>query len=315
MKISIVIATTNRKSELEYSINQYFKQSYQDFEILVMDNASNDGTGEMIKEKYSDNEKIRYYRFEENLYFTAFNYGVWESKGDIIWVCDDDSNPRDTDCFEKVIEKFVKFPQIAILGTEDIEVNSNNSIWNWHPLEVDKHNIPEDGFKTCLFHGTGAGIRKEVFNKIGGFWGFGMEELDFTTRAIIAGYEARYFPNIVTMHHNSPKMRFKEERWIHMSSQVVKYNYKYFSFWKATGKVYPLLIIELFRAIALRFRPLIILNAILSWKYFAINTFRKEHTPIPKDKINDVTLGVSTWKNQMKYIKYVINNKVFRKKS
>jgi len=310
MKISIVIATTNRKEELEYSINEYFKQSYQNFEILVMDNASTDGTGEMINAKYSNNEQIRYFRFEENLYFTAFNYGVWQSKGDIIWVCDDDSNPRDTDCFENVVNIFNKFPKVSILGTEDIEVNTNNSIWNWHPLEVDKNNIPEDGFKTCLFHGTGAGIRKEVFNEIGGFWGFGMEELDFTTRAIIAGYEARYFPNIVTIHHNSTKMRFKEERWIHMSSQIVKYTFKYFPFWTASGKVFLMLSTELLKAFALRFSPLVILNAIVSWHYFAINTYRKEHTPIPKDKIKDATLGISTWKNQVKYLKFVIKNRL-----
>lgn len=308
--ISIVIATTNRKEELEYSINEYFKQTYQNFEILVMDNASTDGTGEMIRNKFSDNHKIRYFRFEENLYFTAFNYGVWQSKGEIIWVCDDDSNPRDIDCFENIINILNKHKHISIIGTEDIEMNSNESIWNWHPLEVDKSNIPEDGFKTCLFHGTGAAIRKEVFKKIGGFWGFGMEELDFTTRAIIAGYEARYFPNIVTLHHNSPKMRFKEERWIHMSSQIVKYTFKYFSFWTASGKMFLMLSTELLKAVALRFSPLIIINAILSWSYFAINTYRKEHTPIPKDKIKDVTLGVSTWKNQIKYLKFMIKKRL-----
>ncbi len=306
MKISVVIPTTNRIKELEYSINEYLKQTYTNFEILVMDNASSDGTGEVIKKLSEIDERIKYYRFEENLYFTAFNYGVWQSKGDIIWVCDDDSNPKETDTFQKIVDIFNTFEYISIIGCEDIEVNSNNSIWQWHPIEVDKTNVPNDGYKTFLFHGTGAGVRKEVFDKIGGFWGFGMEELDFTTRAILNGYQARYFPNIHILHYSSQKVRNREDRWVHMSSQVIKYYFKYFSFWSAFWKSTFLIFIELLRALYFRFSPLLILHAIFSWQYTAINTYRKEHTPIPNDRINDVTFGISPIKSQLRYLKFML---------
>jgi glycosyltransferase involved in cell wall biosynthesis len=313
MKISVIIPTTNRVAELEHSISEYLKQTYTDFEILVMDNASSDGTGEVVKKFIEMDNRIKYYRFEENLYFTAFNYGVWQCSGDIVWVCDDDSNPKETDTFQNIVNIFTKFPNISIIGCEDIEVNSNNSIWQWHPIEVDKVNVPEDGYKTFLFHGTGAGIRKEVFNKIGGFWGFGMEELDFTTRAILNGFEARYFPNIHILHFSSQKVRNREERWIHMSSQVIKYYFKYFGFWSAFWKSHIMIFIELLRAIYFRFSPAIILHAILSWQYTAINTYRREHTPIPKDRIYDVTFGISPIKSQFRYIKFMILKRVKRK--
>ena len=238
MKISIVIPTTNRKEELKKSIDAYLSQTYQNFEILVMDNASTDGTGEMIKSQYRNDDRIKYYYFKENLFFTAFNIGVWNSTGDIIWVCDDDSNPRDNDAFERIVEIFKNHQNIHIIGTEDIEVLSNNRIWQWHPFEVDKTNVPEDGYKTNTFHGTGAAVRKLVFDDIGGFWGFGYEENDFCTRAIVAGFNIRYFPNIVTLHFNSIKMRIPQNRWQIISTQYVKYNFKYFTYFHALNYLY-----------------------------------------------------------------------------
>lgn len=309
MKISIVIPTTNRKEELRKSIDAYLSQTYQNFEILIMDNASTDGTRDMINTYYENDERIKHFYFNENLYFTAFNIGVWNSTGEIIWVCDDDSNPRDNDAFERIVNIFHNHQNIHIIGTEDIEVLSNNRIWQWHPFDVNKTNIPEDGYKTNTFHGTGAAVRKEVFDKIGAFWGFGFEENDFCTRAIVAGFNIRYFPNIVTLHFNSTKVRIREDRWIQMSTQFVKYNFKYFPFFKATLRVFLTLVFEILKAIYFRFSLLAILTAIYSWKYHSLYMRFKDFHPIPKNKVIDVTLGVSPNINLLKYLKFKFINK------
>lgn len=308
MKISIVIPTTNRKIELKKSIDAYLEQTYQDFEILVMDNASSDGTNKLMEEYCIKDNRIRYFYFHENLFFTSFNIGVWNSTGDIIWVCDDDSNPRDKDCFEKIINIFIENTDIHIVGTENIEVLSGNKVWHWHPVNVDKINVPKEGYKTNTFHGTGAAVRKEVFNEIGGFWGFGFEENDFSTRAIIKGFNIAYFPNIVTLHFNSPKMRIPEDRWLHMTTQFVKYNFKYFKFFKAYLRVFLPLIFELLKAIYFRFRILTIITAIFSWHYHSLFMNLKDHIPIPKNKINEITFGISPTKSLVNYIKFKFSN-------
>lgn len=304
MKISIVIPTTNRKEELENSIRTYFNQTYQNFEILVMDNASTDGTGEMVKREFSSKQNIKYYYFNENLYFTAFNIGVWNSTGDIIWVCDDDSYPRDNDLFEKVINIFEKHKDIHIIGTENLEVLAANQIWNWHPLEVDKINVPSEGYKTNTFHGTGAGIRRELFDKLGGFWGFGFEELDFCTKAIVNGYNVRYFPNLVTLHFSSPKMRNLNDRWFKLTTQFVKYNFKYFPFFKALGRVFPVLIYEIIKAVYIKVSPLLFITTIMSWIYTAFHTRYYDFHPVPKRYWYDITLGQSQFKGIINIIKF-----------
>lgn len=309
MKISIIIPTTNRKEELSNSIEAYLKQTYQNFEILIMDNASKDGTKELFENNYSKNEKIKFFYFEENLFFTAFNIGVWNSTGDVIWVCDDDSNPRDNNTFERIVKIFNDYPDIHIIGTENIDVNSGNKVWNWHSFDVDKLNVPQKGYKTNSFYGTGAAIKKEVFKKIGGFWGFGFEENDFSTRAIVAGYNLRYFPNIVTLHYNSKKMRIPKERWLHMTTQFVKYHFKYYYFWNAFFKIFLSMHFEIAKAIYFRFNPIVIITAILSWSYHSLFMRYNNFTPIPKDKLYDVTLGNTPNKYLINFLKHKFSKK------
>ena len=69
-KISVLIPMYNRKYCIQYCIDSALNQTFQDFEIIVRDNCSNDGSYEFVQEKYSQqiNEgKIRLYKNEENI--------------------------------------------------------------------------------------------------------------------------------------------------------------------------------------------------------------------------------------------------------
>src|SRR5512133_4302984 len=144
------------------------------------------------------------------------------STGDIIWRTDSDSHPESTKAFQMAADIFSTQPDIHIISTEDIEVRKGNEPWNWYPLPCDKVNVPAEGYKANFFPGTGAAIKREVFNKIGGLWEFGFEELDFCTRAIVAGFNVRYFPNIRTLHYGSPQDRDNTNRWIWTSRQFMR---------------------------------------------------------------------------------------------
>jgi len=66
-KVNIVIPAYNRKKSLREAINSILMQDYVNLEIIVSDNASDDGTEEMMRKWIEQEPKIKYYRNEKNL--------------------------------------------------------------------------------------------------------------------------------------------------------------------------------------------------------------------------------------------------------
>ena len=64
--ISVLIPTYNRAGYLVEAVESVREQDYPNFEVIVSDNASTDGTEERVK-KYLSDPRFRYYRNEKNL--------------------------------------------------------------------------------------------------------------------------------------------------------------------------------------------------------------------------------------------------------
>lgn len=98
-KIVAVVVTYNRKKLLKENLNALLNQSYKEFDILLIDNASTDGTKEYVKEEL-ENEKITYINTGANLGGAGgFNFGIREAieRGyDYAWLMDDDTIPTET---------------------------------------------------------------------------------------------------------------------------------------------------------------------------------------------------------------------------
>ncbi len=87
--VSVVIPTFNRCDALEKAIKSVCDQTFDDFEILVVDDGSTDRTGEFLKTQSIS--KLRYFRFEENRGGNhARNKGVALALGTFVAFLDDD---------------------------------------------------------------------------------------------------------------------------------------------------------------------------------------------------------------------------------
>ncbi len=298
MKISVIIATRNRKEELKQTIEEFKKQTYKNFEIIVIDNASDDSTKEMMQNHYSE---IKYLWLPNNIDILAINVGIELSDGVVIWRTDSDSHPEDEYVFEKVINIFTENPDIHIICGEDIEVKKNYEIWQWYPLAIDKSNIPPKGYLSHTFAGTGAAIKREVYNKIGGFWEFGFEEIEFSTRAILAGFNVRYFPNIRVLHYASPKDRINSDRWIQVSKQLMRYYWKYFPLKICIPNTFFILFFQTFAGAISKLSIFVIFEGWLAMLFAMMKTIRNERNVIPDDKIEAVTLKQTLFKQQCKF--------------
>jgi glycosyltransferase involved in cell wall biosynthesis len=87
LKVSVIIPTYNCENYICETIDSVFAQTYQDFEIIVVDDGSTDNTKEVLK-KYSD--RIRYFFQEKSGPSVARNAGVRASLGEYLAFLDSD---------------------------------------------------------------------------------------------------------------------------------------------------------------------------------------------------------------------------------
>ncbi len=96
--IAAVVVTYNRKDMLLTCINNILHQSQGNPDILVVDNASTDGTGDMVKEKFGEETRVKYINTGANLGGAGgFSYGinVAVNQGyEYLWIMDDDTFPE-----------------------------------------------------------------------------------------------------------------------------------------------------------------------------------------------------------------------------
>ena len=90
-EISVVIVTYNRANLLHRAIESILGQTFQDFEIIVVDNASQDDTPMILSKLQQVDSRIRVFRMCQNVGpGAARNYGVQEARGKYIAILDDD---------------------------------------------------------------------------------------------------------------------------------------------------------------------------------------------------------------------------------
>lgn len=299
MKISVVLATYNRKDLLDNTISAFLSQDYNDKEIIVVDNGSTDGTKEMVLSKYPADKypELKYIYLEENINIKAINIGIAISTGEIIWRSDDDAYLRDKDAFNKIAKIMDEHPEIGIicaaLVNKDVENNIENYI-KWYQTEIDYENVPDYGYQSHTFLGNGGAIRKELLNKVGYFWEFGYEEIELSTRAIVAGYKIRYYPDIIVEHYGIVTQAGKNYwRWDRITMQLLRYFAKYFPVRIALFKFFVVIFYQLLFAMKYKFSLLKILIGLINMLKTIYNTLMYERDCVRFDQVKEITLGES----------------------
>ncbi len=88
--ISVIVPTYNRKSTIGRAIESLLRQTYSDIEIVIVDDASKDGTEQYVRENFTD-ERIRYERVSENAGADAArNRGLDLVRGEFVAFLDSD---------------------------------------------------------------------------------------------------------------------------------------------------------------------------------------------------------------------------------
>lgn len=113
--LSVVMPTYNAAEYIERSLESILRQSFEDYELIIIDDGSTDGTIELI-EKQEDDRIHLIQREDENGITSALNRGIDETRGQYVarHDADDWSSP---DRFDKQITYLESHPDVALLGT------------------------------------------------------------------------------------------------------------------------------------------------------------------------------------------------------
>ena len=165
MKISVIIPTYNRKKTLARAIPSVINQSLSPFEILIIDDGSNDGTEEWVKENF---QNIKYIYQNNHGVSSARNLGIENAYGDWVAFLDSDDEWLPNKLYEQVK---------AIDSNPEMKFFHTNEIWIRNGVRVNqmkKHKkyggyIFEKCLDICRVSPSSVLIQKEVFDNIGIF--------------------------------------------------------------------------------------------------------------------------------------------------
>lgn len=208
---SVVIITRNRCQAVIACIESILKQDMPPLEIIVVDNASTDGTCDSLRNRYP---QLRLLPQTINTGVPGGrNIGIGEAKGDICICIDDDALFLSDSSISTILPYFEKDEKLAALAFRIVD-QYGNIVTKLIPRR-DRKAVNADT-PGANFSGTGFALRREPFMLLGGFWEmlnpyFG-EEPDYCYRLLDAGYHILHTPFVTICHDESPKERPRNRR-------------------------------------------------------------------------------------------------------
>jgi len=216
--ISVIILNWNGRKVVEACLNSVLKQTYKNLEVIVVDNASSDGSREFINEKFPG---IKLIANKENLGFDGGNnVGLKLAKGEFMMMLNNDT-VLVPDCIEelkKSIEKDKRFGACAskvvlnegknLIDVAGIAVCLDGmSIGRGRMESIDKFNQEEEVFFAsdcaCLYRREmieDIRLPDEIYDE--DFFAYA-DETDMGWRARLSGWKCIYSPKAVCYHCHS----------------------------------------------------------------------------------------------------------------
>ncbi len=176
VQISIVIPLYNKAPYIKRAIDSVFAQTFQDFELVVVNDGSTDGS-EKIVETYKDSRLKLLNRFSPSGETAARNFGIRHASADLIAFLDADDRWNEK-FLETVLRLSKKYPDAGAYATSFIEKHSSGRfkqpIFWFIPKDRNWEGLIPEYFRSCVYGcspvwSSAVAIPKKVFNDIGGF--------------------------------------------------------------------------------------------------------------------------------------------------
>lgn len=210
--VSVIIPTWNGRHHLATCLDALRAQTLRDFETIVVDNGSTDGSQALLAGAYPE---VHLVELGKNHGFTgACNAGYAVSRGEFVALLNNDTE-AEPGWLAAIVAAFATDPRVGIVASKLLlfddrrrfhaagdfyrtdGIPGNRGIWQ---EDVGQYNEPEPVFGAC---GAAAAYRRTMLDEIDflddAFF-FSCEDVDIAWRAHLAGWEVVYQPTAVVYH-------------------------------------------------------------------------------------------------------------------
>jgi len=211
-KLSVIVCTYKGSATLVECLDSLTTLDYPDYEVLVV----NDGSDDRVSEIVATYDSIREIKIDHVGLSAARNVGAKEAKGEVFVYTDDDCI-AEADWLTWIAKQFLEDPELGCAGGPNIppapesEMQARIIAAPGGPSHVLISDTRAEHLPGCNM-----AVRREVFEEVGGFnpifWAAG-DDVDFCWRVLEAGYELGFHAAAFIWHHRrfTPRAYLKQQ--------------------------------------------------------------------------------------------------------
>ena len=218
-RVTVVIPSWNGSAWLDIVLPTLERQRFRDFEAIVVDNGSTDGSAERLRERWP---WVHVVALDRNLGFAAaVNRGIDRARGEYVALVNNDMELHE-DFLGALVAGLDSSPGAAsvtakmlTLGDRDV-IDGAGDLLRWSGVvmprgrgerDAGQYDAPAEVFSAC---GGAALYRRAAFDEVGRFdeaFFAQMEDVDWGFRARLLGHGCRYVPSAIAYHAGSSSMQ------------------------------------------------------------------------------------------------------------
>lgn len=213
IKVSVILTTFNRaKIFLPRAIKSVLDQGFKDFELIIIDDASKDGTSKLVRAVMKRDKRVKYIRHKKNFGSDTRgkNEGLLASKGEYIAYLDDDNEWLPYH-LEKLINKLDKNPKLDLVFGDMWIFDQDKPEWEgMQGITVPKFDA-QFLLNRCYIDTSEVMHRRDLAFAVGGWDETLPKFVDWNLWVRMAKWGARMqrVPVIITNYYINPKQKSK----------------------------------------------------------------------------------------------------------
>jgi len=236
-EISIIIPNWNGKQFLEDCLRSLRQQTFYDFETILVDNGSTDGSVEYVLEAFPE---VKIVALTRNLGFTGGSLAGYEvAQGDLIVLLNNDTEAH-PNWLAEIHEASLAFPSAGSFASKMMYFDERTRIENCGFVvsqsgataelgrdEIDRAewDRPRSVFGACA---GAAAYRRSMLDEIGFLDSdFFMiyEDVDLSFRAQLAGYDCVYLPKAIVFHRYRSTIKKQPAKQVYYAQRNIEFVY------------------------------------------------------------------------------------------